>query len=164
MFAEVKLKTTDYYMVRGAQLGFATELLFETERRQFRIAAIQAQIWPAIRLGHIEFDFDLRGAPSAYLMWAFVSDEVLAELQSDPARLLHLSEWNEGHNLWLVDIVAPRGGARRLLSRLRVERFADHDVAHATRRDAGGAIRKVVNLNLRRVGETTGEALTPEFA
>jgi hemolysin-activating ACP:hemolysin acyltransferase len=37
----------------------------------------------------------------AFMVWAFVGDDVHRELREGAEKILHLSEWNEGLHLWL---------------------------------------------------------------
>lgn len=113
----------------AANLGFALRVLTATERSTWRLASIQAFLDPPIRLGQIEFIFGSNGAPLGYFTWAFLSHVVALDLETTPSRLLSLDEWNEGTQLWIIDVVAPTGGTARLLSRARA-RFASHRRVH----------------------------------
>ena len=111
---------------QAAQLGFAVQLLLHTPRATFAMAAMSAWLIPAIRLQQIAFLFDPHsGRPRAYATWAFLTPEVSRALADDPLRLLHLSEWNEGLEPWVMDVVAPFGGAGLLLRTMRRGVLAD---------------------------------------
>jgi len=50
------------------------------------------------------------GTPVAFVSWAFVSDEADARLKSGVIRL-RPAEWRSGPHPWIIDVVAPFGGA-----------------------------------------------------
>ena len=53
---------------------------------------------------------DQPGTPLAFVTWALVSDAVDQRLQSGIGRL-QPAEWRSGPNPWIIDVVAPFGGA-----------------------------------------------------
>lgn len=131
-------------------LGSVARVLLETPRRQLSLGAIAVQVLPAIQLAQIAFCFDGRGRPVGYATWAFVTERVAMELEVDPARVLHVSEWNEGSILWVMDFVAPMGHASELARVVR-NRLPTAHLFRGARRSADGAIRRVVRLRVKRV-------------
>jgi len=132
-------------------IGAITRVLFYTPRNKFRIAAIDAQIMPAVRLLQADIFCNEYGVPVAYAIWAFVSDEVVAELQAGSERILHLSEWNDGLNLWLMDIAAPFGHAFPFLRKLRKEKLSAFNNIKALKNKKNGNGTRLVNLNIRPI-------------
>ena len=132
----------------AAALGFVTQILFQTPRNAFRLAAISSQVWPAIRLGQIDILFTNRGVAIGYAIWAFLSDEVSLQVSTDANRILHLSEWNEGANLWIMDFVATRGSSRQLAAQLAEESLITYRSARAIRRNSDGSIKRIMKINL----------------
>ena len=130
----------------AAALGFATQLLIGCERRGFRIASLWAFLWPAIRLNQIAFSYNSVGRPIAFVTWAFLTETVSAEVERDCDRLLHLDEWNEGADLWIMDVVAPCGGAAALLRQVARDRFTRHNRIRAVRRLATGEFVKMIDI------------------
>lgn len=61
-------------------------------------------------------------APLAYASWAWVSNEVEQRLLKGQTRLAP-ADWKSGDRLWLVDLVAPFGGADDILDDLRRHAF-----------------------------------------
>jgi hemolysin-activating ACP:hemolysin acyltransferase len=47
-----------------------------------------------------------------YITWAWFSEESEARWQSGTLTLPHISEWNEGDRLWILDFVAMPGQGR----------------------------------------------------
>lgn len=119
------------------KMGFICTILFKTDRNGFRIAAIQAYILPAIQLGQVALVADSRGNPVAYATWAYVSDDVLEELSQNPDRILHVSEWNEGDNLCIIDVVALRNSVWRLIREIGRRAGASPKNVYAIRRRGG---------------------------
>ena len=128
----------------AAQLGFAVELMLDCPRKSFKIASLAPWLMPPIRLRQIEFLFNANHHPLAYATWAFLTDEVAAEYRDNDRRLLHLGEWNEGCNLWVIDVVAPFGHARALLANLQ-RRLGGFERVQALRRQPDGTIRRLVS-------------------
>jgi cytolysin-activating lysine-acyltransferase len=54
------------------------------------------------------------GRPFAYVTWAYVTDEIIARLRTQPGRL-QPNEWRSGKKVVIVDVVAPFGGAEACL-------------------------------------------------
>jgi hemolysin-activating ACP:hemolysin acyltransferase len=50
-------------------------------------------------------------------------------LLEDPAADLHLSEWNEGKRVWIMEFVAP-DYCNELAHHIKEEMFPDHDAIH----------------------------------
>lgn len=130
-------------------LGSVARVLLETPRRQFSLGAIAVQVLPAIQLGQIAFCFDGRARPVGYATWAFLTERVAMELEADPTRVLHVSEWNEGSVLWIMDFVAPMGHALELARTVR-DRLPSARVFRGARWSAGGAIRRAVRFRVKR--------------
>lgn len=144
----------------AAEFGFANWVLFDTGRGRFSIASAVIWIMPAIRHRQIVFLFDNRGKPVAYATWAFVSDAVLEALRADRVAALEPTEWNEGLNLWIVDIVAMPGCIRPLMRRLRQAVGAAAPEAHGLRRGPDGNI--VRQIRVRRPRSDLRQALQEE--
>jgi hemolysin-activating ACP:hemolysin acyltransferase len=132
-------------------IGNAVQLLLATERRAWCLAVIQAFVEPPARLGQIQFLFNGRGRPLGYASWAFLSTKSAEALSRDPNLVLELDEWNEGTELWIMDFVAPVGGARSLARSLR-HRLSSHSTAKwLSRRE--NASSSFVTTRVRRVAD-----------
>lgn len=109
---------------------------------QYPIACIPLWLEPAIRHRQIHFFLDNAGFPVGYLTWAWLATDTEKRLQYDPTVLLHISEWNEGDNLWILDFVLVSGDLRARL-REAVSLFGGHTQASSLRRHADGTVRKI---------------------
>lgn len=131
------------------EMGQAVRLLVESGRGQMPLAAAGQWLRPAIMLRQIRFLYRHDGLAVGYVMWAYVSDEVLARLRGDPLRRLDLDEWNEGLNLWVLDLVTLHRPLpwRAILRELFADRF---DLAHGARYASEGVVGRPITLGLAR--------------
>jgi cytolysin-activating lysine-acyltransferase len=134
---------------RAVQLGYVTQIVMQSTMKQCTVEFLERHFIPPIFSRQIHVSLSNVGAPVAFATWAYVSDHVADELANNPDRTLHRSEWNEGKNLWIMDIVAPFGQLTRLISELRL--FLDGaDRVRGIRRGADGTFRRMVDLRIRR--------------
>ncbi len=91
-------------------LNAAIVLLGASPRRRYLfIGDLDWAVLPPIALKQFRL-FAKDGRPLAYACWAFVSDEADARLKTGQIKLKP-NEWKSGENSWMIDIVAPMGGA-----------------------------------------------------
>jgi hemolysin-activating ACP:hemolysin acyltransferase len=115
-------------------LGIAASLLVDTDRKTLSIASLLAWLAMPINLGQILFLTSWERQPLGFATWAYVTPRTLGRLASGEQDLPSQEEWNEGAELWLVDIVAPFGHAAELVRHLRAQLGVRHDTAHFRRR------------------------------
>lgn len=133
------------------QLGLVTQLMLRSPRyRRYPIANLALWIEPAIALRQIKFFFDAVGRPCGYLTWAFLADDVITRMLGDTCALLHISEWNEGRELWLMDMVAGPGYAQRIARYALDHMFPAQTEGRFLRHHTDGTIRRVVHWKRRR--------------
>lgn len=132
-------------MHRGAeQLGLAAELMCQSPTyRNFPMACLAAWIKPAIEHQQVRFLFDASGNPLAYWTWAFLAPDVEERWKHDPKVLFHESEWNEGEQLWIMDMVCQRGYLRSIIAYIQSSMFSEHNEAFSLRRNKDGSVKKV---------------------
>ena len=121
----------------------------------YPLACLSVWIRPAIHLKQITYLFDGAGNYCGYFTWAYLAKDVEKRLISDPDVIFHVSEWNEGSALWIMDCVIIGGTLRdHLGSMLRA--FPDQELARYVRRDDQGVVMKVATISrnslLRRLG------------
>ncbi|WP_116091585.1 toxin-activating lysine-acyltransferase [Sphingomonas crusticola] len=136
----------------SAQLGHACRLLWATSgKKPVMLADVVRRLIAPVRLDQIEFLFNSHGVPIGYATWAFLSKDSGDKLAADPAYILHLSEWNEGDQLWIVDMVAIPGQISNLVRKLRRGRLSAFSRAHGARlrRDQSGVRAASVSLRPR---------------
>lgn len=130
---------------RSVQLGFAAEIFWRSGALPSQSWIIPVHILPAIQLGQVEFAFDATGAPEALVTWAFLEDSVAAQLEADPWRLMHFSEWNEGTNLWVMAMLSVPGRAAPLLLRVLRGRLAGYERVRGYQRHRDGLIGRLID-------------------
>jgi hemolysin-activating ACP:hemolysin acyltransferase len=134
----------------SAAYGCALRLMtFASRRRTETLRAVGARLWPAVKLGQIEFLFNSFGEPLAFATWAYLTQSMVEVMVEDPSYTLDISEWNEGDQLWVVDVLAPFGDARNLLRKVRKLHFPEQRRARALRVYSGQRAARLVDINLR---------------
>jgi cytolysin-activating lysine-acyltransferase len=109
---------------------------------EYPIACLAVWIEPAVLLDQIHFFRDLGGNPIGYMTWALLAEDTEQRLINDPEVLFHLSEWNEGDRLWIMDLVLLDGKIRSVIQEaLRL--FPHFTKAKSLRRRPDGTVRKV---------------------
>jgi len=140
---------SEHEMHTSAAFGHAVRLLASSsQHRGVTVHSLAGSLWPAIRLGQIEFLFNSKGSPVAFATWAYVTAEIAELIAQDHAYRLDISEWNEGDQLWIMDLVAPFGDLRNLVRKLRTAKFGDVGRVHGLRRRANGRASRIVALTL----------------
>jgi cytolysin-activating lysine-acyltransferase len=125
------------------QLGIvAATMAKSSEYCGYPIACLTVWIEPAILLEQIHFFLDRSGNPIGYMTWALIAEDTEQRLIHDPEVVFHLSEWNEGDRLWIMDLVLVDGRIKEALRQAR-DLFPTFTEAKSLRRRADGSIRKV---------------------
>ena len=86
---------------------------------------------PPLRLGQWYFERDADGNLSAFLTWAYLTDEA-ADGYVTRTRLLQASDWDAGDQLFFIDLIAPHGIPRGFAGRVKAL-FPDNHKARFTR-------------------------------
>ena len=129
--------------VQYEQLGLVTELYCKSALSSHGLDRIVRWVAPAIKHRQIKFAFDDAGVPVAYWAWAWLAEDVEQRVISDPNVNLHLSEWNEGLNLWIVDMVVINGYLTDVVRHLHSVQFPDATSVYWVRRRPNGLIRSL---------------------
>ena len=135
----------------SANFGHAVRVLTSSSRRTGVLQPLGVELWPAVRLNQIGFLYNSQGSPVAFATWAFVTDEVAQSMLADPNYRMDISEWNEGDQLWLVDLVAPFGEARNLVRKLCAVYLPGAWRVRGIRRYTNGRQPRVVDFNRKAV-------------
>lgn len=147
--------SNSYQINQSTMYGHAMRVLSLENSGRKNLADISRILWPAIQLEQILFWFNRKGAPTGYISWAYLSEEVVRKFHEEPAYKLHLSEWNEGDNLWIVDFVAPLGDAYKLASVARMGRLGRYSRVRGVRQKRDKKLR-FIDLLLKPT-DTRGE-------
>ncbi|MFC5437308.1 toxin-activating lysine-acyltransferase [Rhodanobacter umsongensis] len=135
------LSVNDYMRALGA---VSAVMMRSPEYCQYPIACLAEWIRPALLLDQYHLFHDEGGNLVGYMTWAFLAEDVEQRLLHDPAVLFHLSEWNEGDRLWIMDFVVLNHDLRPCLDVARA-RFAGLGEVRWLRRREDGSIRKVLH-------------------
>lgn len=138
---------------RSAQVGFATQIFWRSGMPPAQSWLVPAHVVPAIALRQAAFGFDVNGVPEALISWAYLTEDVSAELARDPGRALHPSEWNEGTELWILALFGAPGRAGPLLRRTLHERLSRFSRVRGFQRNPDGSIRRLLDRS-RKVWRT----------
>lgn len=127
------------------QRGIVAHLMASDPRyRQYPMVSLKIWIDPAIFTGQLQIFYDYHsGYPVGYITWAFLAPDVEHRWLNEPTVVLHESEWNEGHALWIMDFFAAPGYCEDIVEYVGQHMFPDHHTAHSLRRDQQGRVRKV---------------------
>jgi cytolysin-activating lysine-acyltransferase len=138
-----------------ALLGQISSVMMSSDIYQkYPIACLTTWIRPPVLLGQCHLYYDLSGGLIGYITWALLAEDAEDRWLHDPNVILHISEWNEGDRLWIMDFVALNGDIRRLI--LASESlFPGHRIAKSLRRNVDGSMRKVTTWS-RRTKERLG--------
>ncbi|WP_320174768.1 toxin-activating lysine-acyltransferase [Maridesulfovibrio sp.] len=99
-------------------LGVVTALMMDSPVHEyFFLSDMKWLVVPPVRLRQFRI-FRKDGMPFAYVCWASVNEQTEARLKAGHVKL-RPDEWNNGDNLWLVDLVAPFGGAEEVMKDLK---------------------------------------------
>ena len=97
-------------------------MLQQNAGRQTLLGELEWRVMPALMLDQAKLY--LRGlAPVAYVSWAKLDPAAAERYRSAPHQLT-AADWKSGDQIWLVDVLAPFGGAREILEDLREKVFA----------------------------------------
>jgi hemolysin-activating ACP:hemolysin acyltransferase len=126
------------------KLGIATRLLAEVDLHgSIESGYIVSNIMVAIAHEQIRFGFDDAARPVCFWTWAYLAPDVERRLMTSSTVSLHMSEWNEGGNLWIVDFVAPHGHLRSIIEYMHRYFSPAASSGYSMRRYKDGAVRKI---------------------
>lgn len=136
-------------------------MLHSPAHRHFFIADYEWLVMPAILSKQFRI-VRQNNVPIAYVSWAYLDENVEARIASGrgvPKLAPH--EWNLGDRLWVIDVIAPFGGAKEILQKLQETEFKDKDVKILRlRKDGRGTEGVLLSDMLREENETTSKRKT----
>jgi cytolysin-activating lysine-acyltransferase len=131
-------------------MGLAAVAMMKSSKYcEYPVACLAVWIEPAVLLNQIHFFFDIGGNLIGYMTWALLAEDTELKLIHDPDVLFHLSEWNEGERLWIMDFVLLDGKLRHVLKEVFAI-FPNALVAKSLRRHEDGRVRKVTTWRRRK--------------
>lgn len=125
------------------KLGIASFLLAHSKRQnRYPIDYLLRVVWPAITQDNIHIYFNSEGLPVCFVIWARLTEKVAERYVERGFPDFHISEWNEGGELWIVDIAVPFGHFHKLFNELR-DTFFRNEISIKYLRRKIGRIKKV---------------------
>ena len=113
------------------RLGLALQVIF---RRgcylDYPLASIKAWLYPAAQVQQLHIFVGKDQKLLGYMTWAWFNEETEYRWRHGTLDTPHISEWNEGDRLWILDFVAMPGQGR-LCAWLASSLFPEGTVAHA---------------------------------
>ena len=108
----------------AALLGDVTWLLTRSPaHKHLFLADLEWLVLPALTARQFRL-FVNDAKPYAYVSWAFLDEDGEARLLSGQPRL-RPGDWRAGDRAWIIDIVAPFGGADGVARTVKAQFFAD---------------------------------------
>jgi cytolysin-activating lysine-acyltransferase len=124
-------------------------MIFDSRMRSWDIKHTFDRIWPAIRLGQVEFLYNSNGMAIAFATWAFLSEDVATQFVQDPQMRLDMDQWNEGSQLWIIDFFSIRGRARDLCRKMKALHFKNAAKVQGVRTYVSGRRSRSISLHIR---------------
>jgi len=112
--------------------------------RDWTISSIHQWVLPAIQ--HQHFRVYRKGAkPVALITWAWLSAEIETAYVRNPSSL-RPQDWKSGDRLWLLDLIAPFGDTRHVVSDVRATIFKN-EVGRFLRAKKGADTMKIMYVH-----------------
>lgn len=96
--------------------------------RHLFLGDLEWRLLPALSLGQCKLYMKDK-APLAFVSWARVNSEVDERLAAGQVRLAP-SDWKSGDTFWIIDLIAPFGGAESVLKDLRENVLSGKEVKY----------------------------------
>lgn len=130
----------------SAKLGYvASVLAHHRKHAQTPLAVALRMAEVAIALDQIKIYFRIDGKPIAFVSWALLGEDVERRIFRTKSMALHISEWNEGESLWIVNFASSPEWVPQILCDLRDGEFRKHARARYIRvKDNQVLIRELV--------------------
>ena len=114
---------------RQRAVGAAALLLATDSEWKGDLASILIEeIVPASRHGKLAFFLNFDRVPVGFITWAHLSEDTEARLLSTMDSWLHISEWNEGSELWVRWLYLPKPLRREGMNVCLSQLFPENEV------------------------------------
>ncbi|MBC3620319.1 toxin-activating lysine-acyltransferase [Vibrio metschnikovii] len=122
---QIKLKTAANESSRNYEkLGVVLSLLARIyPDQQVNMAYINQVVFPAIEHNQLAIFCNYDEMPIAFVIWYRLTPETLARVAKYPYHPLHISEWNEGDQLWLHNLYACSGALAATVKYIKYQLF-----------------------------------------
>lgn len=145
------LRTEPNFSAQGqvARLGSLLHVLSRAPHHGLRRDWLMPWIEVANELDLLQVYYEDYKFPVGYLVWGFLAPDVQKRLLEWPKARLHISEWTEGTQPWILDFAALGGNQRGILRHAAKNLFAEHEYINYVRRDSEGSVVRLGRLRNR---------------
>lgn len=88
----------------------------------YKLKDIRDIFMPAVDANQFRIYHNKEGFPVGFICWAFLSDDV-DKLYAEGKYKLKPQDWNSGQNGWIIELIAPFGHGKQIISELRRKIF-----------------------------------------
>ncbi|MGD9785613.1 MAG: toxin-activating lysine-acyltransferase [Hyphomicrobiaceae bacterium] len=126
----------------SAVLGEIVWLMSQSPlHKQFFISDLEWFVMTPVLLQQFRLYYDQQ-KPIGVVLWARVSGEVEARL-AEGADKLRPQDWKSGDKLWVVEVIAPFGGAEEMVKDLKAKVFPNDPIKFVATGAAGKEVRTI---------------------
>jgi len=135
--AELAIVQARRVMEKIPLLGAVSWLMMQQSGlRHTLLSELEWRVMPPLVLDQAKI-YMRDGAPVAYASWARLSDSV-AQRYAIPPHQLVAADWRSGEQFWLIDLVAPFGGAQDVVKDLCASVLPGNELRQLLPDGAGG--------------------------
>ncbi len=99
---------------------------------QFQIISLRLFVEPPVLTSQFRIFYDDCRQAVGYVLWASVLPDLSTRISEELDFKLSLSEWNEGHDIWITDFFSYPGYTRSMVRELR-KMFSSREVRYVRR-------------------------------
>ena len=81
---------------------------------------------PAVDCNQFKIYYNQKKLPVGFICWAFLTDEI-DKLYQEGKYKIKPTDWNSGENGWLIELIAPFGHGKKIISELKHDIFPDKE-------------------------------------
>ena len=127
---------------RAEALGMITWLWLNSPLHlDWPVHLLASNVWPAIERRQFFILRQKNGLPLMYGSWARFDKKREHQYLSDPS-IIPNDAWSSGDRMWFIDWIAPFGGSKRVIQKLRRDIFP-YEAAWALRVKKGRALGQI---------------------
>jgi hemolysin-activating ACP:hemolysin acyltransferase len=139
-------KPSQIALRKAETIGFVCDLAQASpQHAPMSLQQLMRVLDAAISLNQVKVYFNDYGECMGYVVWALLAPDVAQRFLSGNDLSLHLTEWNEGTNVWIIDLLVPHGSINYVLRDLSDNVFKDIESLTYFRVKKGKRIFKCVS-------------------
>lgn len=104
---KIEEPVNELHLARSRFFGEIAGIMSVTDTHKMRPVGLLSDLYfSAFRHGFYRVFYNAMGMPVGYIIWAKITQQTESRILSSLNFRLHISEWNEGDRLWIVDFIA----------------------------------------------------------